>query len=64
MHTGNQTAAVPVAYGTDHPRSVLLTCSSSYCIVTVYIATERPLDGVNGGDTQSYVGLAEYPVFR
>jgi len=31
-------------------------------IVTVHINTERPLDGVNGAVTRSYIGLAEYPV--
>jgi len=31
-------------------------------IVTALIDAERPLDGVNGTVTRSYIGLAEYPV--
>jgi len=43
MHTGNQTAArVPVAYGTDHPRSVLLTRShNSYCMYRHWASTRQ-----------------------
>jgi len=43
MHTGNQTAArVLVAYGTHHPRSVLLMRSlNSYCIYRHWASTRR-----------------------
>jgi len=61
MHTGKQTSAcVLVAYGTDHPRSMLSMRSlNSYYI---YIDTERPPDSVSGAVRRSYTGLAEYPV--
>jgi len=31
-------------------------------MITVYIDTERPPDGVNGAVTRTYIGLAEYPL--
>ena len=41
-----------------------LCCWRVALIVTIYINTERPLDGVNGPVRRSYIGLAEYPVAR
>jgi len=41
-----------------------LCCWRVALIVTVYIDTERPLDGVNSAVRRSYIGLAEYLVTR